>query len=133
MVRAALNHDVVRSRNMHYELLELMTLLFREGVFNAVVPGLTVFVRDRDSSGELRGLMIHDTREENEQPVTVLAKRGVVVANDEGQQVLVYDGSRQSVNTHTGALDRLNFERYSIDLPDGSGPARQRWQEPDER
>ncbi len=109
------------------------TLLFREGVFNAVVPGLTVFVRDRDSSGELHGLMIHDTRAENDQPVTVLAKRGVVVANDQGQQVLVYDGSRQSLNTKTGALDRLDFERYSIDLPDGSGPVRQRWQEPEER
>lgn len=109
------------------------TLLFREGVFNAMVPGLTVFVRERDRDGELHGLMIHDTRDDNPAPVTVLAKRGVVVVTPEGQQVLVYDGSRQSMNAETGALDRLDFERYSIDLPEGSGPVRQRWKEPDER
>ncbi len=108
------------------------TLLFREGVFNAVTPGLTVFIRGK-SEGEMRGIMIHDSREENERPSTVLAKRGVIVATDEGQQVLVYDGSRQSINAQTGALERLDFDRYSIDLPDGSGPVRQRWREPDER
>lgn len=109
------------------------TLLFREGVFNVVRPGLTVFVRDRAADGELRGLMIHDSRPENRTPVTILAKRGEIVATPEGQKVLVFDGSRQDVNPGTRALNRLDFERYSIDLPDGSGPVRQRWKEPDER
>ena len=31
MVRAALNQDVVRARNLHYKLLDVMSLLFREG------------------------------------------------------------------------------------------------------
>ncbi len=31
MVRAALNQDVVRSRKLHYKLLEIINLLFREG------------------------------------------------------------------------------------------------------
>lgn len=109
------------------------TLLFREGVFNAVAPGLTVFIRAKDSSGEMGGIMIHDSREESERPATILAKRGVIVATDEGQQVLVYDGSRQSLNAETGVLEKLDFTRYSIDLPEGSGPVRQRWREPDER
>lgn len=109
------------------------TLLFREGVFNAVRPGLTVFVRDRGADGELRGLMIHDSRPESRTPVTILAKRGEIVATPEGQKVLVFDGSRQDVNPESRALNRLNFERYSIDLPEGSGPVRQRWKEPDER
>lgn len=109
------------------------TMLFREGVFNAVTPGLTVFIRDKNSKGELHGIMIHDSRKRDEPPVTVLAKSGIIVATDDGQQVLVYDGSRQSMNEHTGALDKLDFDRYSIDLPDGSGPVRQRWREPDER
>ena len=46
---------------------------------------------------------------------------------------MVFDGSRQSVDPKTGALNRLDFSRYSIDLPEGSGPVRQRWKEPDER
>lgn len=109
------------------------TLLFREGVFNALIPGLTVFIREKAGPAELRGIMIHDSRETSGIPATIIAKRGVVVVTDEGQQVLVFDGSRQTVNPRTGALDRLDFERYSIDLPEGSGPVRQRWREPEER
>jgi lipopolysaccharide export system permease protein len=109
------------------------TLLFRPGVFSNVVPGLTVFVRERSASGELRGIMIHDSREEAESPVTILAKRGSFVVTPEGQQVLVYDGSRQDMNPDSRILNRLDFERYTIDLPEGSGPVRQRWREPEER
>ncbi|HEY8191483.1 MAG TPA: LPS export ABC transporter permease LptF [Alphaproteobacteria bacterium] len=109
------------------------TLLFREGVFNAVRPGLTVFIRERASDGRLHGVVIHDSRPETKTPATVMAKSGIVVATAEGQQVLVYDGSRQSLNPDTRALERLNFERYTIDLPEGSGPVRERWREPDER
>lgn len=108
-------------------------LLFQEGVFNAPIKGLTVFLRERGRDGALHGLVIHDSRAQNEPPATILAMRGVIVATPEGNQVVVYDGSRQALNPNTGALDRLNFERYTIDLPDNAGPIRQRWQEPDER
>ena len=108
------------------------TLIFQAGVFNTIGDHLTVFVDKRNSKGELEGLLIHDSRPENPAPVTVLAKRGVVVATDEGQQVLVFEGSRQDFNKKTGALNRLDFSRYSIDLPE-SGAVRSRWKEPDER
>lgn len=107
-------------------------MLFRAGVFNPVMPGLTVFVRARDNDGELHGLMIHDTRDASEGPITILAKRGNLVASTTGQQVMVYDGTRQSLNKKNGSLNRLNFERYMIDLPE-AGPVRERWREPDER
>lgn len=108
------------------------TMFFREGVFNAVGENLTVYVRSRDKDGELAGIVIYDSRPEQPQPVTIFAKRGVIVISDEGQQVLVYDGSRQVFNPVTNVLDRLNFERYSIDLPE-SAAVRQRWREPEER
>ncbi len=122
--------------NMHKMRQEIKaqfsTLLFRENVFNSVMPGLTVYMRERTSKGEMLGLMIHDSREKNANPSTIIARSGVVVANDEGHQVLVYNGSRQEYNSKTDTLLRLNFERYTIDLPD-SGTVRQRWREPDER
>lgn len=108
------------------------TLLFREGVFNSVGKYLTVYIANRNSKGELEGLLIHDSRLELEAPVTIIAKRGIIVSSDEGQQVLVYDGSRQDFNEKTGALNRLDFERYSIDLPKEKA-ARTIWKEPDER
>ena len=109
------------------------SLLFREGVFNSIVPGLMVFVREREQNGELKGLMIHDSRDKKSPPVTVTAKRGVVVINDEAQQVIVFDGSRQDFNKETNVLNRLDFQRYTIDLPEETSPINTRWIEPDER
>src|SRR5690606_9851976 len=107
------------------------SMLLREGVFNSVGKNLTVYIHDRESSGELSGLMIHDTRDADN-PVTILARRGVILSGDTGQQVLVYEGTRQDINPRTGALNNLQFQRYTIDLPD-SDPVRQRVREPDER
>lgn len=110
------------------------TLLFREGVFNNMIDNLTVFIRNRTPDGEMHGLLIHDTRKENEDgPVTVIAKRGVIIPGEKSHQVVVYDGARQSIDEERGTLNRLDFQRYTLDLPSESGPVRQRWQEPDER
>lgn len=117
--------DVVKS--------QYSAFLFQDGVFNTIIPGLTIFVRDKSDNGELHGLMIYDSRSKGKPPVTVLADRGVIVATDRGQQVVVFDGSRQELNPKTHVLNRLDFERYTIDLPEDKAPVTQRWQEPDER
>jgi lipopolysaccharide export system permease protein len=109
------------------------TLLFQEGVFNQVRPGLTVFIRDRLPNGELRGIMIYDHRKKDENPVAVIAKRGQIVVRPEGQQVLVYDGSRQDINPKNKSLQRLDFQRYAIDVPAENGIVGARWREASER
>lgn len=106
------------------------SMLLREGVFNSVGKNLTVYIHERASNGEINGLMIHDTRDKNN-PVTILARRGVILSSDAGQQVLVYEGSRQDINPRTGALNNLQFQRYTIDLPD-SDPVRNRARKADE-
>jgi len=111
---------------------EYSSLLFREGVFNKAGNDLTVFIEGRNDKGELEGLVIHDSRKELNAPVTITAKRGVIVTTEEGQQVIVYNGTRQDFNKETGALNRLDFDRYLIDLPDPAA-AQKRWKEPDER
>ena len=108
------------------------SLLLRDGIFNQVGEDLTVYIHDRNKEGEMEGLLIHDTRGNAKMPVTIIAKRGVIVSDEAGQQVVVYDGSRQEYNAENGSLARLDFERYSLDLPE-AGPVRQRWREPDER
>lgn len=106
--------------------------LFREGIFNPLGKDLMIYIANRSKNGEMEGLLIHDSRAANPQPVTIIAKRGVIVSTNTGQQVLVYDGSRQDFNPKTGALNRLNFDRYTIDLPE-SGAVISRNKDPDER
>lgn len=112
---------------------EISNFFFKEGVFNQVGKGLTVYIdKKSDRAGELEGLMIHDTRDTTKLPSTVLAKRGRIVSTTEGHQVIVFDGSRQEFNPKTGIFQKLRFDRYTIDLPE-SQAVRRRWAEPEER
>ncbi len=109
------------------------TMLFHEGIFNPIRPKLTAFIRSRQPDGQLAGIIIHDSRKKGANPVTVIAKRGEVVATPQGQKILVYDGSRQDINPANGTLNRLDFERYTIDLPTEAAAVSNRWREPSQR
>jgi lipopolysaccharide export system permease protein len=126
----------VSLRNMqqmqHLLKSEFSTIAFREGVFNRFGSDITVFVRQRGSDGELGGLVIHDKRDENKNPVTVTAGRGTLSMGDNTIRLTVFDGSRQDYNPRTRTLNRLDFERYTVDLP-LAGNAGTRWREPSER
>lgn len=112
---------------------QFSTLFFKEGVFNQVGKGLTVYIRDKDSNGELRGIMIQDSRNKGKNPSTIIARRGILVSKDDGGfEVLVHEGSRQEYDPRKKILNRLDFERYTIDLPN-TGEVNMRWVEPDER
>ena len=111
---------------------QVSSFLFREGVFNQIGKGLTLYVRDRSSSGELHGVMIHDNRDKQKPPSVTLAKKGIIVANEDGYGVIVSDGSRQEYNKETRVLSRLEFKSYTIDIPHKQD-VRDHWQEPDER
>lgn len=111
---------------------QFSNLLFREKVFNQAGGDLTFYVRERGENGELKGLMIHDTRSKEDPPTTIVAKSGNVTISEDGYQIIVYEGSRQQINSKNGALQRLDFDRYTIELP-SRNDVRNRWKEPDER
>jgi len=116
--------EIIRAQISHY--------LIHEGVFNQIGDDVTVYVRQRLPNGDLRGVMIHDARDNQDRPSTIFARRGGLVTSEDAAQVVVYDGTRQQFDEETQSLNSLYFERYTLDLPD-SGPIRTRWLEPDER
>lgn len=108
------------------------SLLIKEGVFNKFGDDITVYVNERQKDGSLEGIVIHDNRQELENPSTIIAEKGNLIINEQGQQVLVYNGARQEFNDNNRILQILDFERYTIDLPEGE-EVPMRWKEPDER
>lgn len=114
---------------------EYAKLLFREGVFNTVGSGLTAYVRNRERDGSMSGMMIHDTRavKEGGNPYTIIARSGVANVTEDGQRIVVYDGTRQELDKETGNVSRLSFKKYTVDIPQEVSEGMQRWQEPDER
>jgi len=110
-------------------------VLLREGAFNTLSDGITVYVRERGTDGELRGLIVHDNRAKD-RTVTIMAERGLLAQTDEGPRVIMVNGNRQLVERDTGKLSLLYFERYSVDIgrPTGAtGTDEVRWREPRER
>lgn len=112
---------------------QMSSFIFQEGVFNNTTSGLMIYIRDRDSTGNMQGLIIHDSRNKEKLPSTVIAAKGILVTSENGQQVVVYEGSRQELDPKTRALRRLDFDRYTIDIPTTAKTKKERFQEPDER
>jgi lipopolysaccharide export system permease protein len=103
------------------------TLLLQEDVFNSPVDGLTVYIHDRDKDGTMRGIIVHDSREENKPPVTMMAEEGRLEETPQGPRFLLRNGNRQEVEKNK--LSFLDFEQYTLDLsfytPGGVNRARQ--------
>jgi len=107
-------------------------VLLREGTFNDVSRGITVYVRERTDDGQLLGIMAHiekgDVKSE-----TWLAERGALVENEDGARVVMFNGSRQEFTNDSKQLTILYFDQSVLDLdpPNEQGAVRHR--EPRER
>jgi lipopolysaccharide export system permease protein len=107
-------------------------LLLQEGAFTRVGQHLTVYVREREASGDLRGIIVHDTRDAAN-PITLLAERGTLAATEDGPRVILLNGNRQQVDRAAGKLSLLYFERYSVEIGQAGAAREFRWREPGER
>jgi len=107
-------------------------VVLQEGVFNNIAEGITVYVRERGSDGELRGILVHDSRD-TEKPVTMMAERGALVRSERGPRVVMVNGNRQQVERPSGRLSLLYFDRYTVELSDLQSATHARWRKPGER
>jgi len=107
-------------------------ILLREGAFNTVSDGITVYVRQRTNEGQLLGLLVHDQRDKDS-PFTLMAAKGAMVETDEGARVIMFNGNRQTVDRKTNTMSILYFDRYVFDLAAGKEKTAARFREPRER
>lgn len=107
-------------------------LLLREGAFSTVAPNVTVYVRSRETSGDLVGILVHDGRKPDA-PVTLVAERGRLAVSEDQPRVVLVNGNRQELDRETGRLRLLYFDRYSVDLGRVGERTQVRWREPRER
>jgi len=107
-------------------------VLLQEGIFNNVAEGITVYVRERASDGELRGILVHDSRDAD-RPITMMAERGALVRSEQGPRVVLVNGNRQQVEGKGGRVSLLEFDRYVYELSQLQGSVHARWREPRER
>ena len=107
-------------------------LLLQEGVFNTLSQNLTVYIRERQSGGEMVGILVHDGRDRSK-PVTMMAERGALVRGPTGPRFVMVNGNRQQVDREKGVLSLLYFDKYSLDLSLFAPESLERWRTPGER
>jgi lipopolysaccharide export system permease protein len=107
-------------------------VLLQEGAFTDLGEGLTVYVRERTGAGELRGILVHDSRKAS-RPVTMMAERGALVGSDSGPRVVMINGNRQEIEQDSRRLSLLYFDRYTVEVATLTSMAETRWREPKER
>jgi lipopolysaccharide export system permease protein len=97
--------------------------LLNEGEFNTPAQGLTVFIREIDSDGTIRGVLVHDNRNVKH-PITYLAVSGQLAQTPAGARLIMFAGTVE-VSGHAGAqLSVLKFQRYVFDLDQFATPTR---------
>lgn len=111
---------------------DLATSLLREGAFSNPIPGLTVYIRGRNSSGDMLGILVHDNRD-MENPITYMAETGTLVKAGAAPRLILVNGNLQRRSPETGNLSLLYFDRYVYDLSEFMPEQGVRWKEPEER
>ncbi len=89
--------------------------LLNQGEFNTPAKGLTVFIRELGSDGQIRGVLVHDNRSRN-RPITYLAVSGQLAQTTEGARLLMFDGTVEQSSKGGAQLSMLKFKSYAFDL-----------------
>ena len=107
-------------------------VMLQEGAFNQASKGITVYIRERSSDGQLHGILVHDGRDEKK-PYTLLAERGAMLESQEGSRVVMYNGNRQEVDPETQQFSILYFDRYIFEMEQSPESVGNRFREARER
>ena len=129
MAPSALN----KFKNLQNDIREkYISTLFQEKVFSSPANGLTVFVREIDKSGTLKGILIHDSRNPKK-TYTVIADSAKIEKTSEGPYFLAINGNRQEINYDNLNVSLLYFDEYSYGIKNIEANDEKRFRESSER
>ncbi|MGP1254507.1 MAG: LPS export ABC transporter permease LptF [Kiloniellales bacterium] len=106
------------------------SVLLEEGVFTEVDSGMVVYIGSRTPEGQLLDVLVHDMRDA-EQPTTTVAQVSELIAGESGPVLILYEGQRQQFDRAEKELTTLSFDRYALELTDGTRRERN-WRDPSE-
>jgi lipopolysaccharide export system permease protein len=94
---------------------DLVSNIVQPGRFLLIERGLTFHIRERRANGLLTGLLLDDRRDPKER-VTIIAERGEILKNAQGNFLVLESGSIQRLDPKQRDPNIVMFERYAVDL-----------------
>lgn len=111
---------------------DIAAAFVREGEFLTPVRDVTFYLRATGSSGEMFGVFVQDERDP-EQIITYTAERALLIRDDAGTRLLMFDGIAQSTASLTDTnLSILRFEQLAYDLTQFASGDEERARKPSE-
>lgn len=111
---------------------DLISQVIQPGNFVTPENSLTFHIRDREADGTLRGLMVNDSRAD-EQTLTYLADRGRVIEQDGQPYLVMREGHIHRVDANREDIQVIAFESYIFDISEMKPQRGKRSYEPKER
>ncbi len=93
----------------------LTARLLTEGQFLNPSPGVTFYIRDITTEGELLDIFLSDSRSDAE-TLTYTASQAYLIRTDNGPQLVMVDGMAQALSARTGRLITTRFEDFAYDI-----------------
>jgi lipopolysaccharide export system permease protein len=106
--------------------------LLNAGEFEFPAKGLTVFIHQMGSNGQISGILVHDNRD-TKRPSTYIAQSGVLALTPGGNRLIMYDATAEQSASSGAQLSVLTFKSYSFDLDQFAGPTGIAVRKPNER
>jgi lipopolysaccharide export system permease protein len=94
---------------------DVLTQVIQPGQFSSPEGGLTFHIRERAMTGELLGLIVHDTREK-EQSQSYLAEQGLIVKRETSNYLIMTNGHIVRSSDKDEPSQIVEFDKYAIDL-----------------
>jgi lipopolysaccharide export system permease protein len=98
---------------------DVISQVLQPGRFSSPEAGLTFHIRDRSSTGDLLGLLVHDERD-SQQVMSYLATRARIISNDDGVYLVMFDGQfhRYEPTTPDKGVQIVHFDQYVLNMSD---------------
>lgn len=94
---------------------DLLAQVIQPGRFSSPEPNLTFHIREREMNGELRGIIMHDTRDPK-QSQSYLAEHGQIVKQPPAAYLIMTDGHILRRPNNTEPAQIIVFDKYIVDL-----------------
>lgn len=95
---------------------ELTSIVLKEGIFNDLGSGITIFIDNKITPIDFEGVFIYNASDKQADPTVITAKKGWLDLNGDEPKVIISDGIQQSTDKNSGHLNLLHFDQYAINL-----------------
>ncbi len=97
----------------------LSHLLLQEGQFSSFKNGTTLYIKEREESGKVKGILAYEIKKDKQS--VLIAEEGTMMQTTEGISLTFNKGTRQEFQPSTHQFSVLKFDKYTMLFADKPG------------